>query len=258
MITATPFPMETPPRVLIELESDTGEVFESIRLYRDNQLVRTQPSTGGLTASAVDYFMAVQKETVYRAVTDQGVFTTTVLMASPNALLIHASQPTFTVEVGKDRTSTTTFLAIGDVTSSSAATLHRPIGSAVSIAKRSGPRPLGSRAVLLQTFTADQAIALDRILADDTPILFRMPGSWQVRFTDGWYQVTGYNEALPFDMPAEYYREWSLTLEPVAEPKLIVNEIWSWEALRDSGETWESLPLVWDTWVDLRINNRSA
>ena len=256
-IIATPFPNAEPPRVLIELASGSASVFTSIQLFRDSVPVRTQPTVGATTAVATDYFAGYQRTVTYRAVTNLGTYTTTVVLDVDRAWFIHASQPTFSVPLRKDGAAAS-IRAIGDIANPTGASVHTVIGSPLPVTKRTGARVAGSRTIRLQSFTGTEAAAIAQLLSDDSPVLIRLPESWQVRFTEGWYSIGAYGEDLPFDLPAEFYREWTLPAQQVVEPKLIVNQLWSWDALADSGLTWDSLPETFPSWYDLTVNNRVA
>lgn len=255
-INATPFAAEAPPRVLIELTTGSAATFTSIKLYRDSVLVRTQPSVGSATASATDYFAPFGKTVTYRAVTNVGTFTAQVVLNVDRAWLIHASQQSFSLPLGKGGAPVASIKAIGDVSTPSSATRHQVLGSSLPVTKRTGARAAGTRTITLQSFTDVEASNISQLLNDDSPILIRLPASWPVRFTEGWYAVGDFSELLPFDHPGYYYREWELPVQQVVEPKLIVRQLWSWATLAASDLTWDSLPDSFDSWYDLTVNNR--
>lgn len=255
-ITATPFPAEAPPRVLIELATGSTAVFSSIALYRDSVLLRTQPLVGGTTAVASDYFCPFQRTVTYTAVTNVGTFTETVFLDVDRAWFIHASQPTFSVPLGKGDSAVASIRAIGDVSTPSSAAVHVVMGSSLVVTKRTGARITGTRSIRLQSFTSIEAANIAQLLNDDSPILIRLPASWGVRFTEGWYSIGTFDEQLPFDQPKMFYREWVLPAQQAVEPKLIVSEVWSWDALAASNLTWDTLPDAYLTWYDLTVNNR--
>jgi hypothetical protein len=171
--------------------------------------------------------------------------------------MIHPSNPSLSIPVGSADRSTASIRAIGDVTNPSASTEHQILGQSAPITTTSGPRLSNRLTVVIAVKTSVQEQALNGLLADGTPLLFRFPPSFNAGFDEGFYSVGDVTRARFAQRVGAPRRDITLPLTAVQSPIVSVqNAGWSWAALAAAFPTWSQVSAAYATWADVLTNNR--
>jgi hypothetical protein len=110
---------------------------------------------------------------------------------------------------------------------------------------------------MLKARTAAHEAALNGILADGTPLLFRFPTTYDAGFDEGFYTIGTVMRARVAQMKGSHLRDFTLDLTQVQQPTVMVqNSGWSWAALAAAFPTWAAVAQAYNTWADVLTNNR--
>lgn len=225
-MTLTAEPANLPPRVKIVVATGTAATITGLVLRRDGQSVRQLPDLGFTSVVVYDYEASYGVPVTYTAqvTTTVGVesLSASVTMTVDSAWLIHPRQPTISVPVGSG--SDGAFLvSVGEATSESQAARHRVIGAGRDVVMSYGRRTdTAYPEFSIMTTTDGEAAAVADLLRDETPILVRIPASWDANFIDGFYAVENWAAAPVVDRSGNWLVRWSLPLSPAVAPKVIV------------------------------------
>lgn len=225
-ITLTAEPSNLPPRVEIVIATGSAATITALDLRRDGVAVRTLPDLGLSTVVIYDYESSYGVPVTYTAevTTTSGAesLSASVTVAVDKLWLIHPRQPTISVPVGL--TAGATFLtSIGLGTSTVQAARHRVIGAGRDVVMSYGRRnDTAYPEFSIMTTTEGEAAAVADLLRDETPILVRIPASWDANFIEGFYAVENWTSAPVVDRSGNWLVRWSLPLSPAVAPKVIV------------------------------------
>lgn len=253
-MTLTAEPGNLPPLVNIVVATGTAATITALDLRRDGVAVRQVPDLGLTSVVIYDYEPSYGVPVTYTAqvTTTVGVesLSASVTVNVDSAWLVHPRQPTLSVPVGSDGGSTF-LVTVGEATSDSQAARHRVIGAGRDVVMSYGRRSdVSYPEFSLMTTTEGEASAVAELLRDETPILVRMPASWDANFVEGFYAVEGWAALPVVDRAGNWWVQWSLPLTPAVAPRVIAQTENSYAAgllLFDSyGESLASQPTYYD------------
>lgn len=178
-------------------------------------------------------------------------------LSPSQAWMVHPGSPSLSVPISSSDRSASAVRNLGPISQASASTLHPILGQSLPIETRSGPRFGNTLQVSLKARTAAHEAALNGILADGTPLLFRFPPTYDAGFDEGFYSVGNVQHARMAQLKGNHLREFTLDLTQVQQPTLTVqNTGWSWAALAAAFPTWQAVAQAYNTWADVLTNNR--
>jgi hypothetical protein len=193
----------------------------------------------------------------YSAATHLDVTSASATLSPSQAWMVHPGSPSLSVPISSSDRSAIAVRNLGPISQASASTLHPILGQSLPIATRSGPRFGNTLQVALKARTAAHEAALNGILADGTPLLFRFPPTYDAGFDEGFYSVGNVQRARMAQLKGNHLREFTLDLTQVQQPTLTVqNTGWSWAALAAAFPTWQAVAAAYNTWADVLTNNR--
>lgn len=184
--------------------------------------------------------------------------TSTPATLSPSkAWLIHPGQPSLSVPISSTDRSAVAVQNLGTITQASASTLHQILGQSLPIETHSGPRYGNTQQIALKARTAAHEAALNGILADSTPLLFRFPAAFDAGFDEGFYSFGQVQRSRIAQRYGAELRQFVADITKVQQPTLTVqNTGWSWAALAAAFPTWQAVAAAYATWADVLTNNR--
>jgi DNA-binding beta-propeller fold protein YncE len=180
-----------------------------------------------------------------------------VTLAPATAWMIHPARPALSVPVFYDDLERAGLRDIGPVVNRATSTVHSVLGSAKSIAVTTGPRQDDAVRLVIATRTAAERQAIKGLVADQWPILIRVPPSWELDFDEGYFAVGDVEVSRLVQSYATPARLVALPLEAVESPIVSQeNTGWSWAALVAEFPTWADVYTAFETWADVLVNNR--
>ena len=227
-VTVTPIDTgSAAPRFSVAVSSSSGAAITAVSLTRTAQgvteYVRQQPAPGPSPRLVNDYAMPWATPVVYTATVTTAAGTET--FSSPTAVidpqkpwLIHPTTPALSRVLDSGTFQQMGVVSIGAVTRPATTTAHDIIGSEFRVITKSGPRAASRTQLEVATVTADEQQALLAMTRDQTPLLIRMPGSWQWDWEDGYYDVGQIDVNRFFQYGPERRRVFTLPLERVEAP----------------------------------------
>ena len=225
--------------------ADIGSIFDTTLGNRVQRFKQNLPPIGQITTST------------YGGLADLTESSDPVTLSPADAWIVHPGRPGVSFPIGKDNPeSLAGFSTIGAVENPSNSTLHDVLGSDLPVVTTSGPRYSDRLPVSITTPTRETELALFETLKDQTPLLFRVPPSWGIDFTDGFYSVGDVQRERFAQMPLTL-RSFTLPLVAVDSPDVSVqNAGWSWAALAAEFATWSDVAGAFATWADVATNTR--
>lgn len=173
------------------------------------------------------------------------------------AWIIHPSSPSKSIPIDRDDMDRTNLETIGQVTQRSTASIHEILGQQKAIHVTTGPRRADELALTLTTETVADRKQIEFLLADETPLLIRIPPSWDIDFTDDFYAVGDVGIARAMQFYGINARVFTLPLRAVESPIVGVENVgWSWAALASEFASWDAELLAFASWSDLLTNTR--
>lgn len=180
-----------------------------------------------------------------------------VTLSPSKAWLIHPGQPSLSVPISSTDRSAIAVQNLATITQASASTLHQILGQSLPIETHSGPRYGNTQQIALKARTAAHEAALNGILADSTPLLFRFPAAFDAGFDEGFYSFGPVQRSRIAQRYGAELRQFVADITKVQQPTLTVqNTGWSWAALAAAFPTWQAVAAAYNTWADVLTNNR--
>lgn len=181
----------------------------------------------------------------------------TVILEGVDGWIIHPGQPVLSVPLSYDDLERTTIEALGNVQQRSTAATHQILGRGKPIHVNTGPRQSDQTSLQIATETTADRQAVAALLADETPLLVRIPSSWLMDFDDGFYavgDVTFERAQQMYGVPA---RIINLPLQSVEAPAVSVQNVGhSWATVASEIESWTAVRAVYATWADMLVDKR--
>lgn len=183
--------------------------------------------------------------------------TNAIILAPSEAWIIHPATPAKSIPIDRDDLDKTNLETIGAVTQRSTATVHEILGQQKAIHVKTGPRRAAELVLALTTETVADRKQIEFLLADETPLLIRIPPSWGVDFDDDFYAVGDVGIERAMQLYGINARVFTLPLRAVESPIVGVENVgWSWAALAAEFASWDAVELAFVSWADLLTNNR--
>lgn len=199
------------------------------------------------------------KVSAYGAATLASSTSTTVGLSPLNSWMIHPSNPGLSIPISSADRTTATIRNLGDITNPSASTEHTILGQSEPITTTSGPRYSNRLQTIVGVRSRIQEQALNAILADGTPLLFRFPAIFDAGFDEGFYSVGDVTRARFAQRPGDPLRNFTLPLTQVQSPIVNVqNTGWSFAALAATFTAFSILTSAYNTYADADTDNRNV
>lgn len=190
---------------------------------------------------------------------------TVTLDGGDAAWLVNAAQPELAVMVTPSAAGADDDLVFSPETwmetTSEPGTVQLDIeGSADTVTVVTGPRKRKTGNMVIHCRTAEANDAIDELLANSAPISIRYPASLaSMHLADGFYSVgtLGSNRLqTPTDDRPEYSTV-TLPLTPSRAPAFDSLWQWNWDALAQSGMTWDQAAAIFADWNALLVGPTS-
>jgi len=170
--------------------------------------------------------------------------------------IIHVVTPGLSFPLGYEDADQSSIQEIGEVVQQSTSTLHRIMGDAPPISVSTGPRASDQLPFVIATETSAEREALEALLRDQVPVLFRFPASWDLDFEEGYYDVGDVRSRRALQLYGVHAREHTLPLTSVERPDVTqANTGWSYAALLVAWSSYESVRTGFATYADVQVNN---
>lgn len=179
-----------------------------------------------------------------------------VTLTPDEAWLIHPSKPSLSVPIGEDNGNG--FVADGAMVMPATATTHHPLGEDLGITVVNGPRWGDQGSVVFHTQDADGRKAMRALLRDQTPILIRVPPSWDIDFDDGFYAVRDVRVSRLEQMPGFVVRQFELPIERVLAPSVNVESSWTYAALALAFASYDAVALAYEDYTAVLADDRNG
>lgn len=216
-----------PPRVVITLSSGSAATFTDVDIRRDGEMLRA-PSVLGMPSYVLNDYEAPYGIATSYTVTwllsngTSGTISQSVTLSPTKAWMIHPRTPDLSF-VLTDGAEAAGIVQIGGGQSPSQASRHRVLGASRDVVMSFGARSAVSYPNFqVATTTEAEAIALEALLMDETPMLLRIPASWGVDFKQGFYAVGDWNAEPLLNQAGTWLKYWTLPLTPAIAPKVLV------------------------------------
>lgn len=257
------------PKIQVTIGSPDGTAISSITLYRvvgtTLTLTRVQPSSGASTAYIEDFEMPWDVPVAYRSVMTYNAgyhdvntsLATTVVPST--AWAIHPLAPSLSFPLDAGSFAVAGVTEHGDTAWAATRTLHDVLDSPYPVPVRvgSGARKASATSLRVSTRTAAEAGALRAALNDQTPLLIRVPGSFQWDWEAGYYDVGDVTAGRVLQFGPLEDRVFTLPLQRVAEPVGTQQANWSYPQLTTDFADYPSLTAAFADYPSLQANNRS-
>jgi len=255
-LTPDPAPTAGPPSVLVEVASGGGNL-TSVIVRRDGQLLSQKPEPGSPSAAVRDYQTRYGNPVTYTVewVTSGAVQreSAVTVVDSVDAWLIQPRQPGFSFKLSAGAVGAG-LVTLGARTNETRSTLHQTIGNPLGIVVTIGDRGSDQREITVGTTSKEERDALDNCLRSETPLLIRIPASWDLDLTEAYYRVETVTKTPLVEIAGEWRSWWTLPIKQVRAPRVIVQVLWTEADLIASYETEQDLINAYDTEYDLIIN----
>lgn len=180
-----------------------------------------------------------------------------VTLTAASGWMVHPLTPALSVPISITNHTLAGISSLGPVTQASTATTHEILGSSVPVVSTTGPRLSDSLTVDFIARTLAHEAALNAILYDQTPILFRFPDS-TLDWVDGFYSVGDVVRTRLAQVKALTRRDFTLPLRMVQAPVGgVTNPGWSWAGVAAAFSSWAEVAQAYNTWADMAIDNRN-
>lgn len=127
-------------------------------------------------------------------------------------------------------------------------------GSNTTLTVNTGPRKAAEWTLEIICKTEAARDALDALLADNAPIALRIAADHANRGLDaGFYAVGDYSSDRPRGPLVDQETSVPLPLTPAFAPAFDSLWQWNWDALAQTGMTWDEVAAAFPTWNDLLI-----
>jgi len=98
---------------------------------------------------------------------------------------------------------------------------------------------------------------MNALLRDGSPLLVRVPTTFDIGFDEGFYSVGDVGRARQAQKPGNTWRDFTLPLTGVQSPiASVTNSGWSWAGLAGAFPTWAQVAAAFATWSDVSTNTR--
>jgi len=193
----------------------------------------------------------------YPVVTHVDQSSTPTTLSPVSAWMVHPSNPGLSMPISGDEINLPSIRGIGDISNGSAATEHHILGQSTPITTVSGPRFSNKLTVVLATKTRAQELSMNALLRDGSPLLVRVPTTFDIGFDEGFYSVGDVGRARQAQKPGNTWRDFTLPLTGVQSPiASVTNSGWSWAGLAGAFPTWAQVAAAFATWSDVSTNTR--
>lgn len=226
-ITVTAYPDASPPRIAIAVSSPDGSPITAVTLARtvhgSSEPVRVQPASGPSPRLVNEYEAEWGTPVVFTATVTSGAGTQ-ALTSAPVVLdpslpwLIHPTTPALSRALDAGSFAAMGVVSQGAVSRPSTTTAHDVIGSKYRTVTKTGPRAASRTSLSVATVTADEQQAMWALVEDQTPLLIRVPSSWEWDWEDGYYDVGQVDAERTYQYGPERRRVFQLPLERVEAP----------------------------------------
>ena len=255
IVTVTPQPENSPPRVLIEVDSESVDPLEDLLILRDGAPIRQMPASGFATVAGYDYELPRGVDVTYSVTaTVDGVSEfaeATTQLDVVEGWLIHPRYPEFSVAL-RAAEPPVFIESLGSRVRAAQGTQHQILGSSLPVTTTGGPRKADARTIRLVSTTENAKQRLGTLFLDETPILFRFPPEWGLDFTEGFYAVGDVeDEQITGSDPTT---RWTLPLQQVRPPASQVVAQWTWDDLIGEYATWQDVINAFPTWYAVLTN----
>jgi len=224
-------------------------------LYADFAVDHVQiESTAGTIAA---FQVGAIKVESYPAPTVLAETASPVTLNSDDMWLVHPASPGLSVPVSLTDDTHTALSSIEQVENESTTTLHYPLGQTKAIPTNTGPRLAGSSALVLTTVTRADMLAINAMLADQTPILILTPPAWDIDFDDDFYAIGDLRAVRRIQAPSDPARVVTLPLTAVDSPIVVQGDTgWSYAAETAEFTSYTEVSSTFATYADETANVR--
>lgn len=230
--------------------------------YTFSNLTTTDYATVRVTTHFVNpgtFHVGEVKTSTYGTTTTITNTSALVALSPGNAWMVHPSNPGLSVPISSNDQSALMIRDIGAITNPSASTEHVILGQSQPIVTTSGPRYSNRLQMVIGVRTRAQELALNALVSDGTPILFRFPAIMDTGFDEGFYSVGDVQRARFAQRPNFGLRDFTLPLTQVQSPVVTVqNAGWSYASVASVYADFSVLPAAYATFADLAVDNRNA
>lgn len=174
------------------------------------------------------------------------------------AWLIHPIFPDLSISIDANRRRweglSIEQVSASQITRAAQSTVIRTIGRERAVVVTNGNRAAGEWILKLFAPRLVDRDSVDAITRDQSPLLLRMPPSFEWDIPDDWYSVGNTDDDRVLRRAGQFiYREYTLPLTPVDPPPLVQGAEWTWADVVATYATWADVLAAYPTWLDLVV-----